>query len=563
MPSRLIVNASRPMGFHLMARIGRAFAELFALFAALMLMSLAPMLGQETSPSGIAIRGTVRDSADKPVGSAVVRLAQDGSSAVATTNAQGEFEFQHVRVGNYRISAEKSGFRSREIAVPAPADRNISHINLVLESTTGQTKSEADSQPSETMAFADKPDFTVAGITDWTAVGGHGSDVTLRTSESLARDTAILKPESTAGNAPVSGSTSATMETETRLRSALAEDPSSFEANHRLGEFCFHVGSYGEAIPPLETAYRIDPANHVNEYELALAYKETGDYVKARDHIRKLIAQDDNADLHRELGDLDEMAGDSFAAVNEYEQAVRVDPSEQNYFAWGSELLLHRAVWPAAEVFRKGAEAHPKSARMLAALGAALFASAKYDDAAARLCEASDLNPADSAPYIFLGKIDMAAPDPLSCVEPKLARFVQEQPRDARAKYYYAMAVLKRLKDSDTSPRLQVESLLTEAVTLDPEYSDAYLQLGNMQSDQRNFKKAIGFYLKAIDANPQLSDAHYRLGVAYERTAEPANARHEFELHDEIEKEQAAAVERQRQEVKQFLVVLQNQPAIR
>lgn len=551
------------MQFCLKARIGCVFPDLLALFAALMLMLLAPMFGQEASSSGIAIRGTVRDSADKPVGSAVVRLAQDGSFAVATTNSQGEFEFQHVHVGHYSISAEKSGLRSRAIAVSAPADGNFSPIVLILESTTGQTKSEAGSQSAEAMAFADKPDFTVAGITDWTAVGGHGSDASLRTSESLARDTAVLKPENTVGNPPTFGSASAEMETETKLRSAVAKDPKSFETNHRLGEFCFHIGSYGEAIPPLETAYRIDPANHANEYELALAYKETGDYARARDHIRKLITQDDNADFHRELGDLDEMAGDSVVAVNEYEQAVRLDPSEQNYFVWGSELLLHRAVWPAAEVFRKGAEAHPKSARMLAALGAALFASAKYDDAAARLCEASDLNPADSAPYIFLGKIDMAAPDPLPCVEPKLSRFVQEQPRDARAKYYYAMAILKRLKDSDASPKPRVESLLTEAVTLDPQYSDAYLQLGIIQSDQHNFEKAIGFYQKAIDANPQLSDAHYRLGVAYERTGEPAKARHEFELHDEIEKEQAAAVERQRQEVKQFLVVLQNQPAAR
>ena len=69
---------------------------------------------------------------------------------------------------------------------------------------------------------------------------------------------------------------------------------------------------------------------------------------------------------------------------------------------------------------------------MLAALGAALFASANYSDAAARLCEASDLNPTDPAPYVFLGKIDMAAPEPLPCVESKLLRYNQEQPGDAR-----------------------------------------------------------------------------------------------------------------------------------
>ena len=138
---------------------------------------------------------------------------------------------------------------------------------------------------------------------------------------------------------------------------------------------------------------------------------------------------------------------------------------------------------------------------MLAALGTALFASANYSEAAARLCEASDLNPTDPAPYIFLGKIDMAAPDPLPCVESKLLRYSHEQPGDARATYYYAMAIWKRLKASENTPNVErVEKLLTQAVTLDPKYDAAYLQLGNICSGERNFERAIAFYLKAIEA---------------------------------------------------------------
>jgi hypothetical protein len=45
------------------------------------------------------------------------------------------------------------------------------------------------------------------------------------------------------------------------------------------------------------------------------------------------------------------------------------------------------------------------------------------------------------------------------------------------------------------------------------------------------------------------------LGVAYDRVGEKAKAKGEFQLHDEIEKRRAAEVERQRKEVKQFLVV--------
>jgi Flp pilus assembly protein TadD len=77
---------------------------------------------------------------------------------------------------------------------------------------------------------------------------------------------------------------------------------------------------------------------------------------------------------------------------------------------------------------------------------------------------------------------------------------------------------------------------------------------------RREDAKAIEFYSKAIEANPQLSEAYYRLGVAYDRVGERDKAKREFQLHEEIEKQQKAAVEQQRREVKQFLVV-EGQPS--
>jgi tetratricopeptide (TPR) repeat protein len=423
------------------------------------------------------IHGVVLDAGHKPVAGASVRLEHKGHPTVvvnSTTDASGAFSFPDEPAGSYLLNAEKSGLLSNEAEVVV-AQTETAAVELVLQTSSPPS--------SQAMEFADAPNFTVAGVTDWTAVGGHGSDATLRTSEALARDAITLKP-----NDPAIGAGSS-------------------------------------------------PAN-------------PADASKVR-----------AADLHRTSGDRDELSGDPLAAVHEYEQAVRLDPSEQNYFAWGSELLLHRAVWQAQQVFKTGAEAYPKSARMLAALGAALFAGALYDQAALKLCAASDLNPTDLGPYLFLGKIQLAAPDPLPCVEPKLARFAQEQPENALANYFYAMAIWKRqVQPPDPHDLQQVESLLTRAVNVDSKCSDAYLQLGILNYSRHDFEKAIGLYKQAITANPQSGEAHYRLGVAYDRTGDPTRAKQEFQLHDEIENQQAAAIESQRREVKQFLVVLQAQP---
>lgn len=495
-------------------------------------------------PELVSIRGVVNDANGNPAPDAVVRLQQAGAViAMTRVDAHGGFAFFGVRPGNYLVRAEKADlYASATVSVGDEAP----NITLVVV---------ASAAGSEKMDFADRPNFTVAGITDWTAAGGHGSDASLRTSETLARAAATLRRDGTAAPAH-------TNDMESTLRTAAAASPQSFKANREFGKFCLQKGSYREAELPLETAYRIDPADHSNEYDLAFAYKESGDLKRAGEHVNHLLAKENTADVHRLAGDVDEAMGDALSAEREYETAVRLDPSELNEFTWGAELLLHRAVWPAIEVFRKGATAYPKSARLLSALGAALFASAQYEEAAQRLCEASDISPGDKEPYIFLGEIELAAPAPLVCAEQRLARFALAQPQSSRAQYYYAMAILKR--QDAPAKSLDVErarSLLTTAVGVDPKYAEAYLQLGILSASKKDYAQAIDYFDSAIESNPQLADAHYRLGVVYQRTGEETKAKREFDKHREIEEAQAEAVEQQRHEVKQFIVVLQGQPS--
>jgi tetratricopeptide (TPR) repeat protein len=532
------------------------------LFATATLIFLPTMTGMaQQAPlrrvEGAAVEGTVLSSTGKPVDDASVTLeaATLRNPAETRTNAAGRFKFSALPAGSYAVSAQKSGVHTRTALAISLADGDRKHLDLILELPGSQPSSPA-AQP---MGFSDQPSFTVAGVTDWTAVGGHGSDSILRTSEDLARETLTLRAQGAGHAATLQPQRDG--ESESKLQAALVTAPGSFAANHQLGEFYLQAGRDHESLPLLEAAYRIDPANDGNEHDLALAYEQTGDLKQAREHIQNMLNRKNTADLHRAAGELDEKMSNPLPAVKEYQQAVSLDPSEQNYFAWGSELLLHRAVWQATEVFRDGAKAYPKSVRLLTALGSALFAGAVYDEAAQSFCAASDLDPGDTEPYIFMGKVEMAAPMPLPCVEAKLARFVQQKPDDSLANYLYAMSIWKRqVVSANKSAMPQVEALLTKAVSLDSKCFDGYLQLGILAASRRDYANAIALYTKAIDVDPQLAEAHYRLGVAYERIGEQDKAKREFRLHDEIETRQAATVERERQQVKQFVVV-EGQPA--
>ena len=153
---------------------------------------------------------------------------------------------------------------------------------------------------------------------------------------------------------------------------------------------------------------------------------------------------------------------------------------------------------------------------------------------------------------------------PLPCVEQRLARFVQLQPDNAVAWYYYALALWKRDRGaSKNSVEFdRIEGMLQKAASIDPKFGGAHLQLGILYSERGNAESAITAYQTAIDANQNLSEAHYRLAQAYKRIGEQSKAQDEFRLYEQIEKTEAAEIEQQRRELRQFLVVLKEQPAV-
>ena len=150
-------------------------------------------------------------------------------------------------------------------------------VDLVLQAPPFMTASPG------TMEFKDEPSFTVAGVTDWSNLGLHGSAASSKTSESLAKETAALK-------------------------SSEPEEASAGGSSKR--------------------------------YQTALAYRDKGDFSAARQEVRKALANADDAEGHRLLGELDERLSEPLEAVREYQRAARMDPTEQNYFEWGTELLI-------------------------------------------------------------------------------------------------------------------------------------------------------------------------------------------------------------------------------
>ena len=522
------------------------WVHVLLVIAWLYLTSIA--LGVPPASSSPSVVGEVRAADGALVSGARVTLSQPGTSASQTlTNEQGKFSLQLAHSGNYVVRVHKDGYRDAEFTVALPLSSE-KPLTITLAAETAPSRG---AQSDGGMQFSDKPDFAVAGITDWTAAGGHGSDVNLRASEALAKDTRAL-------GSPDRAIATHDNQRERELRDAVVKDPGSFQANHALGDFCLSQRQFLDAIPPLEKAHQLNAGDAQNSYDLVRAYDGAGRYAEAKALVLKLQADSDQSELHRLLGDIEEHLNNSLVAEREYERAVQLQPSEENYFAWGGELLEHRAVEAAIDVFTKGAKAFPHSERMLAGLGAALYGHGSYEEGAQRVCDASDLNPSDPQPYLFLGKMEQASPRPLPCVTGKLARFAHHQPNAPQANYYYAVSLLK---PDDSTQSKEAEKFLENAVRLDGKFALAHLQLGVLRSDRRDWQGAKEAYEKAASSDPTLPDPHFRLAQIYKRMGDQQKAAQELQTFEVLKKSDAAAVEQRRRDIRQFVVVMKDAPA--
>jgi tetratricopeptide (TPR) repeat protein len=339
-----------------------------------------------------------------------------------------------------------------------------------------------------------------------------------------------------------------------QFRKALALDPHGYETNHNLGEFYAQAGKLAEARPLLEQAHSITPAAYENSYDLAMTDFLLGRNDEARALVADLVRQKDTGDLHNLLGQIDEKDGKYLAAASDYELAAHLDPSEDNLFDWGSEMLLHRTYEPAISIFEEAARRYPKSPRLYIGLGLALYSRGKYDEAVQALLTAADLAPSDPRCYVFLSKAYDSSPKQAEDVIQHFHRYAELRPTDARAQYYYAMSLWKGKRTGDTNVDLQtVQGLLQKSISLDDNLSEAHVQLGDLYAGQHQYDKSIPEYVRALQLNPNLSDAHYRLGTDYVHVGQKDQAQQEFAVYQKLRAEHLAETDKERAEVQQFV----------
>lgn len=509
-------------------------------------LSLAAQSPSSSNSAGTqaVVQGYVNDAQGHPLPGAQVHLMGEAGILLTQSDSLGAYQFSKIAKGTYRIRVEFQGFQTGSAGPFTLAQAEAKRIDFHLQPNThAQTALGAPE-------FFDQPQFTISGVTDTTNLGGHASAMRAPAADSLSKE---IVPLGATRPAPASN---AALEQAARVQAD--NSPGDFQANHSAGRLLLENRKPRDAMPYLQRASRIQPKNYDNSYLLAQAYAAAGDYASARALIANMLAGQNRAELHHLLANVEEKSGHALEAEREYQQAAKLDPSETNLFDWGLELLTHRAVEPAMEVFRNGQRRFPQSARMMSGLAVASYDAGAYDQALQQVCEAADLNPGDPVPYLLLGKMQNADNGQSAAPLARLARFVQLQPENAWANYYYALALWKRRKGpQDLATSTQVEGSLKKAVRLDPTLAQGYFQLGVLYAERKDLPAAIVSYEKAIETGPQLEEAHYRLAQAYFASGQTAKGQQEIERYKAVSKTKAEQIDRDRREIRQFVYTLQ------
>src|SRR5208337_1904554 len=275
---------------------------------------------------------------------------------------------------------------------------------------------------------------------------------------------------------------------------------------------------------------------------------------EAENQIRTMIKVQDTAELHGLLGSVYEKGSNFLAAERELQQAAQMDSTEENIFEWGAELIRHRTLGPALQVLSEGVKKYPASWRMQTGLGVTLYMLSYNDHAVQAFCRAIDIDPADSRPYFFLAKIYNVSAAQAQQVSARFERYVQIQPRDPWARYYYALSLWRSAgKETATTNLAKVEALLRSALELNPSFAEAHLQLGILQSEKGNNSEAVREYQRAIELAPSLADAHYRLGQALVRMGNKERGNEELKISVELHSRQVAEDDEKGRQILKFI----------
>jgi tetratricopeptide (TPR) repeat protein len=329
------------------------------------------------------------------------------------------------------------------------------------------------------------------------------------------------------------------------------------EQHFTLGLLFASRGSYLQAVPHFEETLKQEPSSYATAYNLALAYKNSGNSQAAIKLVEATLAKKPTAELHSLLASLQETAGNYLEAVRHFQKAVELEPTnEQYYFDLGLEYLAHFTFAPALEAFDVGTRKFPSAARQHEGQGLVYYALRRYSEAANAFLTALEINISSPSAFAAWNAIQpLLSPAEVEGLLPRLQHLSELQPQVAEARYCYGVALLTQALALNRLEKLDSAQMLLElAIRLKPKMAEAHLALGNLYVARKENQKAAEAFLETIRLDPRSEMAFYRLGQTYRNLNQLEQAQQQLSRYEELVRDRREQMARSRSAIKQFVV---------
>jgi predicted Zn-dependent protease len=257
---------------------------------------------------------------------------------------------------------------------------------------------------------------------------------------------------------------------------AIAADPKQFESHAALGLLYAQTGRADKALPELQSASQLEPANHdqaakAQVWRSLAQLQLSSDPAEAKQSLLKALELAPGSETPADLvltGQIAEANGDPEDAVIAYKRALAADPGSPGATSGLAHLLLKEKKPQDAEPLLRAALAkHPEDAGLTAQLATALSAEGNQAEATATLEKLHQLQPANVSvsgmladTYLRNGAPEKAAP--------LLADAVRTAPNDSGLLTDYGQSLIYTKEFASAVP------ILERAAAADPHNEDAW-----------------------------------------------------------------------------------------
>ena len=299
---------------------------------------------------------------------------------------------------------------------------------------------------------------------------------------------------------------------------------------HALAMYYSEVGEFGRAAQ-LEARFSESPrADTEATARAAGLYLNAGELQTGLALARKAVTQQASAAHENLLGRALAASGDSNGGSQHLRAAwelARTDPAIA--FDYAQALLRDQAFGDAADVLGSALEAHPENPQLVLAMGVARYGQRRFQESIVLFLKVIRLDPSIQQPYTFLGQMLDQAGSHLGEITAAYQTWVRREPRNAKADFFLAKALLAGGGKDEAA-----EDLLRRSIAIDGARWESHYELGVLQVKKRQYEAALGELTRSIELEPKQPTAHYQLARVYDRLGQPEKAKAEREIHERL-----------------------------